>query len=70
MTNYTFIHNLDVSSTHMDEGGSCTVVKIASTLILIIEKKITALHSRARLEKKGDRTAAHGSLYLQTEGGI
>jgi hypothetical protein len=54
----------------MDEGGSCTVVKIASTLILIIEKKITALHSRARLEKKGDRTAAHGSLYLQTEGGI
>jgi hypothetical protein len=41
MNNYTFIHNLDVSSTHMDEGGSCTVVKIASTLILIIEKKIT-----------------------------
>jgi hypothetical protein len=26
----------------MDEGGSCTVVKIASALILIIEKKITA----------------------------
>jgi hypothetical protein len=25
----------------MDEGGSCTVVKIASALILIIEKKIT-----------------------------
>jgi hypothetical protein len=32
---------LDVSSTLMDEGGSCTVVKIASALILIIEKKIT-----------------------------
>jgi hypothetical protein len=28
----------------MDEGGSCTVVKIASALILIIEKKITATH--------------------------
>jgi hypothetical protein len=28
----------------MDEGGSCTVVKIASALILIIEKKITVLH--------------------------
>jgi hypothetical protein len=41
MNNYTFIHNLDVSSTHMDEGGSCTVVKIASLLILIIEKKIS-----------------------------
>jgi hypothetical protein len=39
MNNCTFIHNLDVSSTHMDEGGSCTVVKIASALILIIEKK-------------------------------
>jgi hypothetical protein len=39
MNNYTFIHNLDVSSTRMDEGGSCTVVKIASALILIIEKK-------------------------------
>jgi hypothetical protein len=42
MNNCTFIHNLDVSSTHMDEGGSCTVVKIASALILIIEKKITS----------------------------
>jgi hypothetical protein len=42
MNNYTFIINLDVSSAHMDEGGSCTVVKIASALILIIEKKITA----------------------------
>jgi hypothetical protein len=41
MNKCTFIHNLDVSSTHMDEGGSCTVVKIASALILIIEKKIT-----------------------------
>jgi hypothetical protein len=30
MNNCTFIHNLDVSSTHMDEGGSCTVIKIAS----------------------------------------
>jgi hypothetical protein len=37
MNNCTFIHNLDVSSTHMDEGGSCTVVKIASALILIID---------------------------------
>jgi hypothetical protein len=39
MNNCTFIHNLDVSSTHIDEGGSCTVVKIASPRILIIEKK-------------------------------
>ena len=43
MNNYTFIDNLDVSSTHMDEGGSCTVVKIVSALILIIEKK--SLHA-------------------------
>ena len=39
------------TSTHMDEGGSCTVVKIASALILIIEKKIAGpdamLHSRS-----------------------
>jgi hypothetical protein len=41
MNKCTFIHNLDVSSTHMDEGGSYTVIKIASALILIIEKKIT-----------------------------
>jgi hypothetical protein len=42
MNKCTFIHNLDVSSARMDEGGSYTVVKIASALILIIEKKITA----------------------------
>ena len=40
MNKCTFIHNLDVSSTHMDEGGSYTVVKIVPAIILIIEKKI------------------------------
>jgi hypothetical protein len=45
MNKGSFIHNLDVSSTHMDEGGSYTVVKIASALILIIEKKITGEHT-------------------------
>jgi hypothetical protein len=29
MNKYTFIYNLDVSSIHMDEGGSYTLVKIA-----------------------------------------
>jgi hypothetical protein len=42
----TFIHDLDISSTHMDEGGSYTVVKIASALVLIIEKKITGSERR------------------------
>jgi hypothetical protein len=42
MNKYTFIYNLDVSSTHMDEGGSYTVVKIAFVVILIIEKKSLA----------------------------
>jgi hypothetical protein len=31
----------------MDEGGSYTVVKITSALILIIEKKITAHESHS-----------------------
>ena len=30
---------MDVSSTHIDEGGSYTAIKIAFALILIIEKK-------------------------------
>jgi hypothetical protein len=46
MNKCTFIHKLDVASTHMDEGGSYTVVKIASALILIIEKKITGPHPK------------------------
>jgi hypothetical protein len=42
MNKYTFIYNLDVSSSYMDEGGSYTVVKIAFVVILIIEKKSLA----------------------------
>jgi hypothetical protein len=43
MNKCTFIHNLDVSSTHVDDGGSYAMVKIASALILIIGKKITGM---------------------------
>jgi hypothetical protein len=53
INNYTFIHDLDVSSSRMDESGSCTVVKIACALILIGEKKITA----------GDPTAEECALW-------